>query len=197
MTATRPGPDGQPRCHWCVATPDYVAYHDTEWGFPVTDDRHLFEKLSLEAFQSGLSWRTILARRDGFRAAFHHFEIDAVAAFTEADQQRLLHDAGIIRHRGKIAATVTNARQAQALIRAEGSLAAYFRRYAAADSTPHPGPSLEAVALSKDLKRRGWAFVGATTLHAFLQAAGLRNDHAPDCVIHPRARAAQAAFQRP
>ncbi len=193
MTATFIAPDGHPRCHWCAATPEYIAYHDTEWGFPVADDRHLFEKLSLEAFQSGLSWRTILAKRDHFRAAFHNFEIDRVAAFTEADTHRLLHNAGIIRHRGKIAATITNARRAQELTREHGSLAAYLWRYETPPLTALPA----ATALSKDLKKRGWAFVGPTTCHAFMQAMGLVNDHAPDCVIHAKAHQARATFRPP
>lgn len=194
-----PGPDGRPRCGWCAASPDYFAYHDREWGFPVADDRRLFEKLCLEGFQSGLSWRTILAKRENFRAAFAGFDIDRVAAFTKADAARLLQDAGIVRHRGKIAATLNNARRAQELIAAEGSIAAYVWRF-----EPEPPVSVEVVAtspasiaLSKDLKKRGWAFVGPTTIHAFMQAMGLVNDHAEGCVIRAEVARARAAFTPP
>lgn len=194
-----PGPDGRPRCGWCAASPDYVAYHDTEWGFPVADDRRLFEKLCLEGFQSGLSWRTILAKRENFRAAFAGFDIDRVAAFTDADVARLLQDAGIVRHRGKIAATINNAHRAQELIAAEGSIAAYVWRF-----EPEPAATVEVVAtspasiaLSKDLKKRGWAFVGPTTVYAFLQAMGLVNDHAEGCAIRAEVAKARAVFTPP
>jgi DNA-3-methyladenine glycosylase I len=180
------GADGKSRCHWCSATPEYVEYHDKDWGFPVTDDRRLFEKLSLEGFQSGLSWRTILMKRDNFRAAFRDFDFDKVARFTARDATRLLKDAGIVRHRGKIEAVINNARRARELIAAEGSLSGYFWRFA---------PSQEgATALSKDLKKRGWKFVGPTTVYAFMQAMGLVNDHAKNC--HVRARAAKARRPR-
>lgn len=197
MTATLPGPDGRPRCAWCAATPDYVAYHDTEWGFPVADDRRLFEKLCLEGFQSGLAWRTILAKRENFRAAFANFEIDRVAAFTARDVERLLGDAGIVRHRGKIEAAINNARRAQALVAEQGSLAAYVWRFEPLGAAPQAATSPASVALSKDLKARGWVFVGPTTVHAFLQAMGLINDHAEGCVIRAEAEAARAAFRRP
>ncbi|MBK1662072.1 DNA-3-methyladenine glycosylase I [Paracraurococcus ruber] len=198
MSRTLPGPDGRPRCHWCVATADYVAYHDREWGFPVADDTRLFEKLCLEGFQSGLSWRTILAKRENFRGAFHGFAIDRVAAFDAADVQRLLGDAGIVRHRGKIEAVINNARRAQALVREEGSLAAYVWRHEPAAPPPAGAATSEtSIALSKDLKRRGWGFVGPTTMHAFLQAMGLINDHAEGCAIRAEAMAARAAFRRP
>ena len=194
-----PGPDGRPRCRWCAASADYVDYHDHEWGFPVADDRRLFEKLSLESFQSGLSWRTILVKRDNFRAAFANFEIGKVAAFTEADVARLLADAGIVRHRGKIEATINNARQALRLIAAEGSLAAYLWRYEVANPESYRvvATTPEAITLSKDLKKRGWAFVGPTTVYAFMQAMGLVNDHAEGCAIRDTAEAARAAFRRP
>jgi DNA-3-methyladenine glycosylase I len=199
MSSTIPGPDGRLRCHWCAATPDYVAYHDTEWGFPVADDRRLFEKLCLEGFQSGLSWRTILAKREHFRAAFHDFEIDRVARFTERDVARLLGDAGIVRHRGKIEASINNAKRAQELVRQEGSLAAYVWRFKeAAEDPPRPrSTSPASVALSKDLKKRGWAFVGPTTVYAFMQAMGLVNDHAEECAIRAEVARARAAFRRP
>src|SRR6478752_3013683 len=129
MSATISGPDGRPRCRWSLATSEYIAYHDIEWGFPVADDRRLFEKLCLEGFQSGLSWRTILAKRENFRAAFHGFDFDRIAGFTAADVERLLQDAGIVRHRGKIEAVINNARRAQELVGQEGSLAAYVWRF--------------------------------------------------------------------
>lgn len=197
--AILPGPDGRPRCRWCAASADYIDYHDREWGFPVADDRRLFEKLSLESFQSGLSWRTILMKRDNFRAAFANFEIDRVAAFGEADVARLLEDAGIVRHRGKIEATINNARRARELIDREGSLAAYLWRH----EVPNPGSfaivstTAQSVAISKDLKKRGWAFVGPTTVYAFMQAMGLVNDHAEGCAIRAEAEAARAEFVRP
>jgi len=192
------GPDGRPRCAWCAATPDYLAYHDTEWGFPVADDRRLFEKLCLEGFQSGLSWRTILAKRANFRAAFAGFEIDRVAAFGARDIERLLADAGIVRHRGKIEAAIANARRAQALIAEAGSLAAHLWRFEPTEPVPWGQPTSPAsIALSKDLKARGWAFVGPTTVHAFLQAMGLINDHAEGCAIRAEAARARAAFRRP
>jgi len=199
MTFT--GPDGKIRCHWCAATPEYVAYHDREWGFPVDDDRRLFEKLCLEGFQSGLSWRTILAKRENFRAAFHGFDYNRIARFTARDVERLLKDAGIVRHRGKIEAVVNNARRAQELIQREGSLAAFIWRYAPA-SPPPARPSLvsetpESRALSKDLKKLGWKFVGPTTVYAFMQAMGLVNDHAPECAIRKDVERARRTFKRP
>lgn len=195
------GTDGRPRCRWCALAPEFEPYHDREWGFPVADDRRLFEKISLEAFQSGLSWRTILAKREHFRAALANFEPAAVARFGDADVERLLTDAGIVRHRGKIEATLQNARAALALQQTEGSLAAYFWRFAvpaARAAAPQTvNTCAEAVALSKDLKKRGWAFVGPTTVYAFMQAAGLVNDHAYGCAIRADAEAARAAFQIP
>lgn len=201
MTMTIPGPDGRPRCRWCAASAEYLAYHDREWGFPVADDRRLFEKLCLEGFQSGLSWRTILAKRENFRAAFHDFDYDRVADFGEADIARLLTDAGIVRHRGKIQATITNARRARELVRAEGSLAAYVWRFEPTEGEPASpqvrSTSPESIAMSKDLKKRGWAFVGPTTVYAFMQAMGLVNDHADGCVVRAEAARARAAFRRP
>lgn len=200
MGSTITGPDGHPRCHWCAATPGYLHYHDTEWGFPVADDRRLFEKLSLEGFQSGLSWRTILEKRDNFRAAFDNFEIDRIARYTQADVARLVANAGIVRHRGKIEAVINNARRAQELVAREGSLAAYVWRHEPDPASLPPqgaATSAASIALSKDLKRQGWVFVGPTTLHAFMQAMGLINDHAENCAIRPAAAQARAAFQRP
>ena len=201
MDKTLPGPDGRPRCRWCVGTPDYLAYHDTEWGFPVADDHRLFEKLCLEGFQSGLSWRTILTKRENFRKAFAGFDFNTVAEFTEADVERLLADAGIVRHRGKIEAVINNARRARDLVQTEGSLAAYVWRF-----EPHPddlgtpqsaSTSAASVALSKDLKKRGWGFVGPTTVYAFMQAMGLFNDHAEGCVVREEAKAARDVFKVP
>ncbi len=200
-TRTLPGPDGKPRCRWCVGAPEFVPYHDTEWGFPVADDRRLFEKLSLEAFQSGLSWRTILNKRENFRAAFHHFDITRVARFTARDVARLLRDDGIVRHRGKIEAVINNARRAAELSASEGSLAAYFWRF-----EPDPGElatpqtvsaSAVSVALSKDLKKRGWKFVGPTTVYAFMQAMGLVDDHVEGCIVRAKVEKARRAFVRP
>jgi len=201
MSTMIEGPDGRPRCRWCAAVPEFFPYHDTEWGFPVGDDRRLFEKLCLEGFQSGLSWRTILAKRENFRAAFHQFDYRRVARFTEKDVARLLADAGIVRHRGKIEAAINNAARMEELVEQEGSLAAYVWRYepAAAD-LPAPqtaSTSAASIALSKDLKKRGWRFVGPTTVHAFLQAMGLINDHVEGCAIRAEVERARAAFRRP
>jgi DNA-3-methyladenine glycosylase I len=186
------GPDGKPRCRWGVSTPDYVAYHDTEWGIPVRDDTRLFEKLCLEGFQSGLSWLTILRKRDAFRRAFAGFDPRKVARFGARDVTRLLGDAGIVRHRGKIESTINNARRALELIDEHGSLADYVWRYRPpASERPKKltWAALRAMtetpssrALSKDLKKRGWTFVGPTTMYAFMQAMGLVNDHVEGCV---------------
>jgi DNA-3-methyladenine glycosylase I len=201
MSSTITGPDGRQRCRWCAVTPEYLDYHDREWGFPVADDRRLFEKLSLEGFQSGLSWRTILAKRENFRAAFDGFDFERVAQFTDKDVARLLGDAGIVRHRGKIEAVINNARRACELVAQEGSLAAYVWRFEpdpeglAAPQTA--STSAESVALSKDLKKRGWRFVGPTTVYAFMQAMGLVNDHAEGCAIRAEVAQARRAFRRP
>lgn len=201
MSAIVPGPDGRPRCRWCAAAPEFLAYHDTEWGFPVDDDRRLFEKLCLEGFQSGLSWRTILAKRENFRAAFHGFDFNRIADFTDADVERLLCNAGIVRHRGKIGAVINNAKRAQELVKGEGSLAAYVWRFEPkADELAAPqtaSTSAASVALSKDLKKRGWSFVGPTTVYAFMQAMGLINDHAEGCVVREQAADARAVFAAP
>ncbi len=199
MSRTFLGQDGKARCRWCAATPEYVAYHDTEWGFPVADDRRLFEKLSLEGFQSGLSWRTILAKRDNFRAAFREFDFDRVARFGVRDVKRLLADAGIVRHRGKIEAVINNAQRARELVKREGSLAAFIWRYEP-DKLRKPqtlSTSPESVALSKDLKKLGWGFVGPTTVYAFMQAMGLINEHVEDCMIHRKVEKARKSFKRP
>lgn len=201
MSTTIVGPDGKSRCRWCGAAPEFLAYHDTEWGFPVSDDHRLFEKLSLEGFQSGLSWRTILAKRKNFRAAFHDFDFDRIARFTRRDLTRLLKDEGIVRHRGKIEAVVNNARQARELVKREGSLAAFVWRYEP-DMKQLAEPqtsstSAESLALSKDLKKLGWKFIGPTTVYAFMQAMGLVNDHVEDCVIRAKVERARKSFRRP
>lgn len=190
MSGTINGPDGLPRCRWCAAAPEFLHCHDTEWGFPVTDDRRLFEKLCLESLQSGLSWRTILAKRESFREAFENFDYARVARFGDADVERLLGNAGIVRHRGKIEAVIHNARMAEALVQREGSLAAFLWRYEPRpDQLAEPqtvSTSAAAESLSKDLKKLGWKFVGPTTVYAFMQAMGLINDHALGCVIRSR-----------
>lgn len=191
------GPDARARCGWCRADPGYVEYHDTEWGVPAHDDRALFEKICLEGFQSGLSWLTILRKRENFRRAFAQFEIERVARFTTRDVTRLLKDAGIVRHRGKIESTINNARRCQDLVEEFGSLENYVWRF---EPAPRSRPkkltwgvlktmstSPESVALSKDLRRRGWTFVGPTTMYAFMQAMGLVNDHLHGCSYrHPQ-----------
>jgi DNA-3-methyladenine glycosylase I len=195
------GPDGQTRCGWCGAAPEFLTYHDAEWGFPVHDDRRLFEKLCLEGFQSGLSWRTILAKRENFRRVFHDFDFNQIAGFTGGDVERLLQDAGIVRHRGKIEAVINNARRARELVEREGSLAAFFWSFEpAAQDLAAPqtvSTSAESVALSKALKKMGWKFVGPTTVYAFMQAMGLVNDHTRECVIRRRVEQARRAFSRP
>ncbi len=198
MNQTMPGPDGQPRCHWCLATPDYMRYHDTEWGFPVASDTRLFEKLCLESFQSGLSWRTILAKRENFRAAFAGFDFNKMAGFGGQDVARLLDDAGIVRHRGKIEAVINNAQRACELVQEAGSLAKFVWGFEPATRAAQAvSVSPESTALSKALKKRGWAFVGPTTVHAFMQAMGLVNGHAEGCVTREAAAQARAAFKRP
>jgi DNA-3-methyladenine glycosylase I len=201
MIQTIAGPDGKSRCRWSASAPEFLHYHDTEWGFPVGDDHRLFEKLSLEGFQSGLSWRTILAKRDNFRRAFDDFDFASVARFTERDVERLLADTGIIRHRGKIEAVINNARRALELVEAEGSLAAFIWRYepeARRLREQQPAStSVESIAMSKELKKRGWKFVGPTTVYAFMQAMGLINDHVADCVIRPKIERARKQFKRP
>ena len=194
MSKTIVGPDGKSRCRWCGAAPEFLSYHDTEWGFPVSDDHRLFEKLSLEGFQCGLSWRIILVKRENFRAAFHDFDFNRIARFTGRDVGRLLKDEGIVRHRGKIEAVINNARLARELVKREGSLAAFIWRYEPdAKQLAKPqtaSTSAESIALSKGLKKRGWKFVGPTTVYAFMQAMGLINDHVEDCVV--RAKVARA-----
>ena len=201
MSTTMDGPDGQSRCRWCGAAPEFLDYHDTEWGFPVSDDRRLFEKLSLESFQSGLSWRTILAKRENFRTAFHHFDFDRIARFTQRDINRLLKDEGIVRHRGKIESVINNAQRTQEIVKREGSLAAFIWRYEP-DTNQLAKPqaastSTESLALAKDLKKQGWKFVGPTTVYAFMQAMGLINDHVECCVIRAKVEHVRKNFRRP
>ncbi|HEY7411963.1 MAG TPA: DNA-3-methyladenine glycosylase I [Vicinamibacteria bacterium] len=205
-TGLRAGGDGVVRCAWPGDDPLYQRYHDAEWGHPVTDDRRLFEKVCLEGFQSGLSWLTILRKRENFRRAFAGFDFAKVARFGARDVKRLLADAGIVRHRGKIESTINNARRAVELAEEHGSLAAFFWRHeppasvrprrlthAALMALPH---TAESAALSRELKRRGWTFVGPTTLYAFMQAMGLVNDHLDGCAIRPAAERARR-FPRP
>ena len=192
------GDDGVMRCAWGDSAPDYRPYHDEEWGRPVTDDVRLFEKVCLEGFQSGLSWLTILRKREAFRKAFAGFDFHQVARFTDKDVERLLGDASIIRHRGKIEATINNAGRAVELVEAEGSLAKFVWGY----EPGTPGASLasetdESRALAKELKRRGWRFVGPTTVYAFMQAMGLVNDHLEGCDAREPALQARAALQLP
>lgn len=201
MNSTITGPDGKARCRWCAAAPEFIGYHDTEWGFPVSDDRRLFEKLSLEGFQSGLSWRTILAKRENFRAAFQDFDFDRVARFTQHDVDRLMKDEGIVRHRGKIEAVINNAQRAREMVEREGSLAAFIWRYEP-DRKQLAEPqaasmSAESLALSKDLKKLGWKFVGPTTVYAFMQAMGLINDHVEECVLRADVDRERKRFRRP
>lgn len=198
---------GCPRCIWCQATPFYRHYHDHEWGFPVADDRRLFEKICLEGFQSGLSWLTILNKREGFRAAFANFDAEQVATFGPAEVERLVQDAAIVRHRGKIESTINNARRVLELRREFGSLARYVWQYEPGAADRPAVLTLEAartltftaasVALSKDLKKRGWSFVGPTTVYAFMQAMGLVNDHLEGCHARAKALQARAAFVVP
>lgn len=194
------------RCWW-AETPDMRDYHDTEWGFPVVDDRRLFEKLCLEGFQAGLSWRTVLAKRPAFRRSFADFDIETVATYGEAEVRRMLDDPSIIRHRGKIEAAINNAGQALDLVAEHGSLAAFVWRYEP-DAATRPATvtrawladvatSPESTALSRDLKRRGWRFVGPTTVYAFMQAMGLVDDHEDDCLVRAGAEDARAALIRP
>lgn len=199
------GEDGVARCWWADSAPEYHAYHDTEWGFPVADDVALFEKLSLEGFQAGLSWLTILRKREMFRQAFAGFDFERVARFGPGDVARLLSDPAIVRNRAKIEAVINNARRALELVDAEGSLAHYLWRFepeverGALDRSAlaELATSAESTALAKDLKRRGWRFVGPTTVYAFMQAMGLVNDHLGGCEIRPKVDRARTSFERP
>jgi DNA-3-methyladenine glycosylase I len=195
------GSDGQPRCGWCNAAPEFPHYHDTEWGFPIDDDRRLFEKLCLESFQSGLSWRTILTKRENFRKAFHQFDYKKVACFTEEDIEELLTNKGIVRHRGKIEAVINNAKRVNELIEKEGSLAAFVWRYEPTNNKARvpqsASTSPESISLAKELKKRGWKFVGPTTVYAFMQAMGLFNDHVEGCITKDKVQSARKEFKKP
>jgi DNA-3-methyladenine glycosylase I len=201
------GEDGKRRCQWGGAPPEYARYHDAEWGRPVVNDTRLFEKICLEGFQSGLSWLTILRKRENFRGAFAGFDIDRVARFGARDVARLLKDEGIIRHRGKIESTINNAKRARELTDEFGSLAAFFWRYEP-DKKARPKTldwqtlramaiTPESTALSKDLKKRGWTFVGPTTVYAFMQAMGLVNDHLTGCHCRTEVEKLRRGFKRP
>ena len=199
--------DGKTRCFWPGVLPDYLAYHDNEWGVPVSDDFRLFEKICLEGFQSGLSWLTILRKRENFRTAFDGFDFHRVAQYDEKDVERLLADKGIVRHRGKIESTINNANRAIELVAEKGSLAAYFWSFepGAADRpavvdypTLVANPKTDtSIRISKDLKKRGWSFVGPTTVYAFMQAMGLVNDHIEGCHCRAQIEKLRQAFKRP
>jgi DNA-3-methyladenine glycosylase I len=201
------GPDGVVRCFWHGNLPDYLHYHDHEWGRPVADDRRLFEKLCLEGFQSGLSWLTILRKRDNFRAAFDNFDHEKIARYGEAEVARLLADKGIVRHAGKIRSVINNANRAKELVEEAGSLAAFFWRFEPGEAERpervdlrhlRANPTTEvSKRISKELKKRGWSFVGPTTVYAFMQAMGLVNDHIEGCVCRPAIERERAAFRRP
>ena len=207
MTGLKQGSDGVTRCFWAGDLPDYQHYHDHEWGRPVDDDRRLFEKICLEGFQSGLSWLTILRKRENFRAAFANFEHREVAKFDDKDIERLLGDAGIVRHRGKIVSTINNAKRAGEMVAEAGSLAAWFWSF---EPGQHERPSVMDIdalrampkteistTISKQLKKRGWSFVGPTTIYAFMQAMGLVNDHLEGCACRPAIERERKAFRRP
>jgi DNA-3-methyladenine glycosylase I len=198
MTALATGSDGRRRCWWGASTPDYEHYHDEEWGRPVGDDRGIYERMVLEGFQSGLSWLTILRKRDNFRAAFADFDIETVAGFGKRDVTRLLGDGGIVRHRGKIEAAIANAQAASAL---DGSLAELVwsfaprgRRRAPRTLEELPALTPESTALSKELKRRGFRFVGPTTAYATMQACGLVNDHIAGCCVRADVERARRGY---
>ena len=201
------GEDGKDRCFWHGNLPEYLRYHDEEWGRPVVNDIRLFEKICLEGFQSGLSWLTILRKRENFRAAFAGFDFEKVARFDEADIERCVGDAGIIRHRGKIVSTINNARRAIELRGEFGSLARYFWSHEPGVAERpdvfdfahlRANPTTPAsVRISKDLKKRGWTFVGPTTVYAFMQAMGLVNDHIEGCFCRKEVEAMRCALVRP
>ena len=201
------GEDGVARCWWCDADPLYRRYHDLEWGRPTADDRRLFEMLTLEGFQSGLSWLTILRKRENFREAFRGFDLDAVARFTTRDVERLLGEAGIVRHRGKIESAINNARRYPDLTGEFGSLAAYVWRFEP-DAASRPAKldhatlmqttfSPESKAMSKDLRKRGWSFVGPTTVYSFMEAVGLVDDHLDGCDVRAAVERERKRFRRP
>ncbi len=199
------GDDGKTRCWWPGTHEDYVRYHDEEWGTPMADDHRLFEKICLEGFQSGLSWLTILRKRDRFREVFHGFDFERVARMGKRDVDRLVEDAGIIRHRGKIESVLNNAKRAVELAEAEGSLAAWFWRHEPPKSARPkkvvkgaiPAKTETSTVVSKALKKQGWSYVGPTTVYAFMQAMGLVNDHLHGCFARKRVERERKAFERP
>jgi DNA-3-methyladenine glycosylase I len=201
------GADGRTRCAWAGTFPEYIDYHDREWGRPVDEDVRLFEKICLEGFQSGLSWLTILRKRDNFRQAFGHFDFTRISSYGDKELARLLDDAGIVRHRGKIVSTINNAGRVVDLLNAEGSLARLVWRYeptAAArparldwDTLRAMAKTPESIALSKDLKKRGWSFVGPTTMYAFMQSVGVVNDHVEGCFCRAEVEKERKRFKRP
>lgn len=201
MSTSPAGADPSSRCDWASGAPELLTYHDAEWGFPVDDDTRLFEKLCLESFQSGLSWRTILNKRQSFRAAFCGFDYTQVAQFTDEDVARLLADASIVRNRAKIEAVINNAARAQEMVQREGSLAAFIWSFEPVpEELGEPqtlATSPASAAMSKELKRRGWKFLGPTTVFAFMQSMGLINDHLSHCALRPEVEAARADFPRP
>ena len=197
------GEDGVTRCAWGDSAPEYRPYHDGEWGFPVADDRRLFEKLSLEGFQAGLSWLTILRKREAFRDVFENFDFRRVAEFGQNEVAVMLEDARIIRHRGKIEAAINNAQRAVELVEREGPLATFIwsyepaRRRRAPRAGEVPAVTAESTALARELKRRGWRFTGPTTVYAFMQAMGLVDDHLAGCHARAAVEAARTAFEKP
>ncbi|MEM6449204.1 MAG: DNA-3-methyladenine glycosylase I [Cyanobacteria bacterium P01_D01_bin.105] len=207
MDGLRVGKDGKCRCWWAGDKSDYVAYHDHEWGVPVADDRKLFEKICLEGFQSGLSWLTILRKRENFRVAFSEFDFQRVAEYTEEHVEQLLQDAGIVRHRRKIESVINNAKRSRELVEEFGSLAAYFWQYEPSEhERPEKcdyetlralGKTAASTAMSKDLKKRGWSFVGPTTAYAFMQSMGMVNDHVEGCEWRSHTNRLRARFVRP
>ncbi|MFT5706359.1 MAG: DNA-3-methyladenine glycosylase I [Oceanospirillaceae bacterium] len=201
MTQTFTDQTGNVRCSWSETAPQFIDYHDNEWGFPSNNDYHLFEKLCLESFQSGLSWRTILVKRENFRRVFKQFNFHEIALFTELDVAHLLQDKGIVRNRRKIEAVINNAQRACELIKSEGSLAQYLWRFQPATilsiEPQSATTSVESVALSKDLKKRGWKFLGPTTLYAFMQSMGFFNDHVVGCMTREKAAKAYSEFAHP
>ncbi|MEM6365812.1 MAG: DNA-3-methyladenine glycosylase I [Planctomycetota bacterium] len=199
MDDLKTGVDGAIRCAWCVGDPEYQRYHDEEWGRPVNDTTRLFEKICLEGFQAGLSWLTILKRRERLRDCFHRFDFHRVAKMTEADVQRLLSDATIIRHRGKIEATIHNASRAIDMERRPGGLKSFLWQFQPSRSTSYerfadvPAITPESKAMSRELKRAGWKFVGPTTCYALMQAMGMVNDHLVGCDWHSQMRQPRGA----
>ena len=201
------GSDSISRCFWCGEKPDYVSYHDDEWGIPESDDYRLFEKICLEGFQSGLSWLTILRKRDNFRSAFCDFDFTRISNFSSRDVNRLMKDSGIVRHRGKIESVINNAHRAIEMVESEGSLSRWFWSFEPSSSERpkklnhktlmNMSQTDVSVRMSKELKHRGWSFVGPTTCYSFMQAMGLVNDHIEGCAFRERIESARTSFVRP